>query len=174
MRQPTGKPLLSKRQRQRPTANRADCNRLRDILSRLPPNFGKHSGKKQPLEKLAEANKTGPTLAWETQNNYLRMADNLFGWMVKERLIADNPATGISPLRRREAAEMQRLPFNNEELKSIFSMPVYTGCIDDEHGFAKAGTHVIRRSRYWVPASEPARDRYRLSVVQHHAPQSGF
>jgi integrase len=131
--------------------NRADCNRLRDILSWLPPNFGKHSGKKRPLEKIADANKTGPTLAWETQNGYLRMADNLFGWMLKERLIPDNPASGIGPLRRREAAEMQRLPFTRDELQSIFSMPVYTGCVDDELGFARAGANVIRRSRYWVP-----------------------
>jgi integrase len=131
--------------------NRADCNRLRNTLSRLPPNFGKRSGKKQPLEKIADANKTGPTLAWETQNSYLRMADNLFGWMLKERLITDNPASGIGPLRRREAAEMQRLPFNIDELQSIFATPVYTGCVDDELGFARAGTKVIRRSRYWVP-----------------------
>ena len=130
---------------------RADCNQLRDTLSRLPPNFGKRATGKRTLEQIAASNKIGNTLAWETQNNYLRMADNLFGWMVKERLIPDNPASGINPLRRREAPETQRLPFNQGELQSIFSTPLYTGCVDDEHGFSRAGPNVVRRSRYWVP-----------------------
>ena len=130
---------------------RADCNQLRDTLSRLPPNFGKKATGKRTLEQIAASNKIGNTLAWETQNNYLRMADNLFGWMVKERLIPDNPASGINPLRRREAPETQRLPFNRGELQSIFSSPLYTGCVDDEHGFSRVGPNIVRRSRYWVP-----------------------
>lgn len=130
---------------------RADCNQLRDTLSRLPPNFGKRATGKRTLEQIAASNKTGATLAWETQNNYLRMADNLFGWMVKERLIPDNPASGISPLRRRAAPETQRLPFNPGELQSIFSAPLYTGCVDDEHRFSRVGPNIVRRSRYWVP-----------------------
>lgn len=130
---------------------RADCTQLRDTLSRLPPNFGKKMGGRRTLEQIAASNKTGTTLAWETQNNYLRMADNLFGWMVKERLIPDNPASGINPLRRREAPETQRLPFKTGELQSIFATPLYTGCVDDEHGFSKVGPNIVRRSRYWVP-----------------------
>jgi integrase len=34
----------------------------------------------------------------------------------------------------------------------IFSSPIYTGCVDDERGFAKPlSGNVIKRSRFWLP-----------------------
>lgn len=131
--------------------SRSDCNEFRSVLSKVAPNFGKQITKRVSMRSLAEANKSERQLAWETQNSYLRMADDLFGWLVKERLIGDNPAIGIIPLRKREAAETQRLPFDATELEAIFNAPIYTGCVDDENGFAKPGPNIIKRSRYWVP-----------------------
>lgn len=131
---------------------RADCTRFRDTLAKLPPNFTKkQKGRARSLAKIAEANADGRTLAWETQNNYLKMMDDLMGWAVKERLVPDNVAHDIPPLKKREAAENQRLPFLSDELASIFAQPIFTGCLDDERGYAKPGPNVIRRSRYWLP-----------------------
>lgn len=129
---------------------RADCNRFRDALAKLPPNFGKTRGRRS-LDQLALANRTGRTLSWETQNNYLRMLEELFRWAVRERLIGDNVAEAVAPLSKRSPAEDQRQPFSADELKIIFTAPLYTGCQDDERRFAAEGPNIIRRSRYWLP-----------------------
>lgn len=130
--------------------SRTDCNRFRDCLSKLPPNFGKTRGRRS-LDQLASSNRTGRTLSWETQNNYLRMLEELLRWAVRERLIGDNVAEAVGPLTKRSSAEDQRLPFSASELKTIFAAPLYTGCQDDERRFATPGPNVIRRSRYWLP-----------------------
>ena len=46
---------------------------------------------------------------------------------------------------------MAKLPFELSELRRLFHRPIYTGCQNDESGFAKPGPHIIRRSRYWAP-----------------------
>lgn len=100
---------------------RAECNGYRDHLAQLSPNFGK-GRPKRPLSKFVGQNP--PVLSWETQNNYLRMLSDLMGWAVREQLIGINPAEHIKPLRKREAAEDQRQPFNVEELNVMFVQPV--------------------------------------------------
>ena len=130
---------------------RAECNRFRDTISQLPPNFVKSAQKSLALERIAQSNKSGVTLAWDTQKSYLKMLSDLLEWAKRERLVYDNVADGLVPQKRREAAETTRLPFNAAELTAIFSAPLFTGCIDDEHGFAKPGLNIIKRSRYWLP-----------------------
>ena len=131
------------------TLQRADCTRFRDMLAKLPPNFGKLAPGKS-LDVIASLH-AGRTLARETQSAYLKMLEQLLGWAVSERLVPDNVAAGLSPLKRREAAEEQRLPFTSDELTRIFTAPLYTGCMDDERRFNKVGANVVKRSRYWLP-----------------------
>lgn len=45
----------------------------------------------------------------------------------------------------------RRLPFDANDLIRIFSAPLYTGCVNDERGYAKFGIERPRRARYWVP-----------------------
>ncbi|MCH8614869.1 hypothetical protein LZ016_01945 [Sphingomonas sp. SM33] len=130
--------------------SRSDCNRFRDTLAKLPPNFSKTRGSRS-LEQLARSNKSGRTLSWETQNNYLRMLEDLLRWCVRERMVADNVGEDVAPLVKRPIGEDQRLPFASKELKAIFSSPLYRGCEDDGRRFAIRGPNIIRRSRYWVP-----------------------
>ncbi len=46
---------------------------------------------------------------------------------------------------------MAKLPFEDDELRRIFNRPIYTGCKDDQNGFAKPGPNIVRRSRHWAP-----------------------
>lgn len=131
--------------------NRSDCNGFRDVLAKLPPNFGKGERGKRSMVKIAEANRSGRTLAWETQSTYLKMLSDLMAWALRERLIGDNVAEQISPLKVRKPAETQRLSFSKDELRAMFSAPLFTGCVDDERRFSKRGTNLVRRSRYWLP-----------------------
>jgi integrase len=130
--------------------DRSACNQFRDLLAKLPPNFTKKRRPDQTLARVAEANKSR-TLAWETQNNYLAALSNLLEWCVRERLVQDNAAKGILPFAKRDRSQKSRVPFTSEELAKIFWQPLFTGCKDDERGFAIVGSKVVRRSRYWLP-----------------------
>jgi len=129
---------------------RPDCLRFRDVLAKLPPNFSK-SYPRLSVEEIVAKNEGGATLAWETQNNYLTMLVKMLAWAKGERLVSDNVAENIKPRVPSSTGQRKRLPFKTDELSRIFSAPIYTGCKDDEHGHAKPGPHIIRRSRYWLP-----------------------
>jgi len=65
--------------------------------------------------------------------------------------VAHVASDGLQPMAVQLTASEQRRPFTPAELTSIFSAPLYTGCIDDEKNYAKPGAKVIRRARFWVP-----------------------
>lgn len=50
-------------------------------------------------------------------------------------------------MRRRD----KRRPFSVAQLQRIFSAPIYTGCEDDEQGYARPGPHRPKRARFWIP-----------------------
>ena len=61
-----------------------------------------------------------------------------------------NPAEGLAIPDDRNERDL-RSPFTVEQLKAIFSAPLYTGCKDDEEGYGIPGPNIIRRGRFWVP-----------------------
>ena len=97
--------------------------------------------------KMAKAKKLTSTLNAASVNGYMTKLRTLFNFAVNEGWIDRNPARGlrvVDPVRRRD----KRLPFSNEQLRSIFNAPLYTGCTDDWHGFAQPGPEHPRRGRF--------------------------
>jgi integrase len=45
----------------------------------------------------------------------------------------------------------KRRPFSTDQLQRIFSAPIFTGCEDDEQGYARPGPNRPRRARFWIP-----------------------
>jgi integrase len=83
-------------------------------------------------------------------NAYLNKLGGMFNWAVKEELLDRNPAQGLrvpDPTARRD----KRLPFTTAQLRAIFAAPLYTGCRDDEQGYAMAGPNRPRKARFWIP-----------------------
>ncbi|KAB1067910.1 site-specific integrase [Methylobacterium planeticum] len=130
---------------------RQDCERVRDTLVRLPSN----ARKKFPDVPLLQAVELGAaegaaTLSPGTVNNYLNNLAALFNWGVETWRIERNPAKGLSvhdPVAARD--KRQALPV--EILPALFNAPLYTGCQNDEAGYATPGPHRPRRGRFWVP-----------------------
>ena len=130
---------------------RADCERIRDVLRRLPSN----ARKKYPGVPLATAVELGakdgaPTLSAGTVNAYLENLSSLFKWGVTSWRVQRNPAEGLS-IHDPISARAKRRPIPLEALPAIFSAPLYTGCQNDEGGYAKKGSERPRRGRFWVP-----------------------
>lgn len=128
---------------------RDHARRVRELFRALPPNATKRfPGKALVVAAEIAVEKGLPPLNTQTVNSHLTKMATLFNWAVREEWIAKNPATGLLI---EENAKTVREPFSPAQLKSIFSAPLYTGCQNDEAGYAKPGPLRPRRARFWVP-----------------------
>lgn len=116
----------------------------------------KHAHKRYPglpLAHVVEATKDDPAIERINAahiNGYLNKFAGALNWAEQEGLISRNPAKGLripDPVRRRD----KRRPFSTAQLQRIFSAPIYTGCEDDEQGYARPGPNHPRRARFWIP-----------------------
>ena len=133
--------------------DREDLVGFRDTLAMLPPNVTKKFGPEANLKQIASENTEakGIVLNRETQSTYLRLANRLFEFAKGRRHVAHNDAANLRPKGKATLAQARRRPFTSEQLQAIFDAPIYTGCLNDERGYAKSGPNSPRRSRFWVP-----------------------
>lgn len=128
-----------------------DCREFRDKLTQLPSN----AKKKYPhltLMQAIEACTKGSTeaLSATSVNGHMKNLSAIFNFAVREQLLDTNPANHIPQLKVKRNKK-GRVPFNHDELKKLFSTPIYTGCKDDEHSYNVPGENKPRRHRFWVP-----------------------
>lgn len=132
--------------------SREDCRRVREVLCDLPPNATKRfphmtieqasrHAKDEGLERLS------PT----TIKLYLGHLSAIFGYAAREGYITANPAANLPAPKHKTRKKDRRAPFALAQLKAMFNAPLYTGCQDDEAGYAKKGSNKPRRGRFWVP-----------------------
>lgn len=131
--------------------HRMDCEGIRSVIMRLPKNATQRFPKLslEDAAKVADAEKL-ERIGVAAVNNYLHNLSALFKWGVKNWRVVRNPAEGLALPDDRDQRDL-RQPFTIDQLKAIFNAPLYTGCQDDEEGYAKPGPNVIRRGRFWVP-----------------------
>jgi integrase len=105
-------------------------------------------------EAIAEANRRGDVerLNPKTLENYFNNIVTILNFAVEKRLTSHNPARGrwLRQSFKRQAPSRKTL-FTTEELNKLFRAALYTGCKDDETGYALAGPNHPRRGRFWVP-----------------------
>ncbi len=131
---------------------RAQCRDLIEVLRWLPRNSSKLFPGLSPVEVAAKDKASARTdlISPSNLNTYLNKLCGVFNWAVKEELIDRNPTQGLKvpdPTLRRD----KRLPFSTAQLRAIFAAPLYTGCQDDRHGYAKPGLNHPRNGRFWIP-----------------------
>jgi integrase len=131
---------------------RDDCRRLKDVLVDLTPNYTKREGTRgKSMEEAARiARELGlPRLQAQSINSYLNNLAALFNFAAAEDFIAKSPATKLQVPSDNKGKPKH--PFSLEQLRAIFSAPLYTGCVDDAGGYGIAGPRHPRRGRFWVP-----------------------
>lgn len=122
---------------------------FRDLLQNLPPNFAKQSSlKSMSLVQLAKANK-GKTLTAKTADKYLGFVHAFLKWCVDEDHLSANPSSGVK-IEVKESAKDARYPFNEKQLKQIFTSPQYIGHLSPSTRH-KPGKYLIKDSLYWAP-----------------------
>jgi integrase len=137
------------------TLTGAQCRAFRDLIARLPPNLTKRFREDMSLVELADANEKqgGSVMSYATQEVYLRLFNNLLAFAKSDGLIVANPfPPDLGPRGKRGAREKARNGYSDDQLRAIFTSPLYTGCFDDERWFSRpVPGNVIRRSRFWLP-----------------------
>ena len=86
-----------------------------------------------------------------TANSYLNAFSGLMKYAEDEHFIERSSAKGLRLASDGIRAKDRRLPFSIEDLRAIFSAPLFTGCLNDERGYSVPGPNLPRRSRFWVP-----------------------
>lgn len=128
---------------------REDCKAFRATVQALPPNAAKRFPGRTLVEvaglNLPASDRLHPT----TVNHYVHGLSALLNYAHNEGWVTQNPGKGlaIKGVKKRH----RRDPFTSAELTKIFRAPLYTGCLDDQNGYAKPGPNRPRRGRFWIP-----------------------
>ena len=133
--------------------NQDTMEKLCDMLRKVPLN----SAQRYPRMKLPQAIEAADKardvrrLNKRTQQNYFTVLKGIFNFAVEKRMMTENPAKDRW-LKESLGKPVNKIKtqFSIEELNRIFHAPLFTGCVDDERGYAKTGPNTPRRGRFWV------------------------
>ncbi|WP_206366625.1 site-specific integrase, partial [Sphingobium sp. MP9-4] len=130
---------------------RETCRDLFETLRWLPVNFSKIYGDISARDAAA-LGKSDPqirTINPTNINAYMARFGSLLNWAVAEEYISRNPSKGLQ-LAETVHPQDRRRPFSIDQLRRIFSAPVYAGCKDEQGGYAVPGPTIATGARYWV------------------------
>jgi integrase len=131
---------------------RAEIGGLRMLLGKLPPNFTKRFPGRSLEEIAADSERLSlRTLNTGTINQkYLALFEAFFQWCIACGYMTENPALGVRVTTTSTVSPTGRGTFKLEELKTIFSAPIFVGCRSESRIYQPGSCH-IRDYRYWLP-----------------------
>ncbi|NMW33021.1 site-specific integrase [Altererythrobacter sp. RZ02] len=130
---------------------RAACREFLETLRFLPKNASRSFPDLTPKQASDYARSTGyeNVISPSNANIYINKVCVVLNWAVREGYLERNHLKGLrlaDPIARVD----KRLPFSHLQLEAMFNAPLFTGCQDDELGYAKAGGKRPRGTRFWV------------------------
>ena len=125
-----------------------DGRRFKAVVRGLPAKSAQRYPDKN-LQELVELNDPRKRSV-KTINDYLGEMGTFFRWAIRNGYYEGaNPLDGLKMSQRSNAIN-ERKPFSPEQLKKLFSSPLYKGCKSTGRRFEK-GEHVFKDAKYWVP-----------------------
>jgi len=98
------------------------------------------------IEKNRSVGRT--TIVNKTLNKYLSALGGFCRWLRSHGYISENPVDGMQIAL--DKSKKKVFPYSTEQLKDIFSSPLYTGCFSEKK-MHEPGDLRIRDHRYWLP-----------------------
>ncbi|MEP2724118.1 site-specific integrase [Roseibium sp.] len=131
---------------------RTDVRELVEVLRSLPRNSAKIFPKLSFREAAERARSDAniKRISTANANAYLGNFCTFLNWAVSEEVIGRNPARGLR-LPDEVARRDRRHPFSPQQLKLIFSAPLYSGCVDGNRGWDTPDLDRPKNARFWVP-----------------------
>lgn len=138
--------------------SREHCEEIAALFIRTPQYATRHY-KGMTIREAAEAyeKQHGASAArYDAVQDNLRELRVLLDEAVDREWLDKNSCARVRITKPKDVTPFAALddgyePCTASELTAIFAAPLYTGCKDDGHGVNKAGPHVIRKARFWVP-----------------------
>ena len=130
---------------------KGDIRSFKDTVARLPASSAVKYRGLTVLEVLAEVG-DDPTvirLAGPSVNKLLTALGSVFSWAVDNGYAEVNPTTKVR-VRVRAAQTPTRLPYSGDDLRTIFSWPIFTGAASKARRKAP-GPNVYRHAHFWLP-----------------------
>lgn len=123
---------------------------FRKTLDRTPAN----RKKLYPKLTLEQAQEKGvsegrPTLSPTTQSQYIRTLRDVLAVAVRKKLIHNNPAADVKPLKKNKIGLAEkRLPWHDEQITAFFTGKFYQSCAP---GAVKPYNNTDKGWRFWLP-----------------------
>ena len=131
---------------------REDVNRVRDTIVALPMYYPSRFKGMSMAQAIRHADEHGlPRRNVTAINPHLIWVTTIFRWAETQWLLDRNPAVRLAIRPNQSTAKFARKPFSIDDLNTIFSAPIYSGCADDWRKFKQAGLNKPRRERFWMP-----------------------
>ncbi|WP_181182694.1 site-specific integrase [Mesorhizobium sp. B3-1-9] len=138
---------------------RDDARKVADFLPRIPSHATQHHKGCSLTDAAAQHEEaTGaPANRWTEAQKHLQVIKFVFDFALNEQWLTSNPWLGIAisiPREQRKkhlSKEATYQTFSIVELNRLFALPLFNGCVDDQHGCHKPGPNIIKRHRYWAP-----------------------
>ena len=132
--------------------NRATCRDFMETLRFIPKNASKRYPQLTPREVAARARAEcwSDLISPANVNIYLNKVSVVLNWAVQEEFLEKNHMRGLR-LADPVAKQDKRQPFTDEQLRRIFTAPLYRGCKNDASGYAKPGDVRPKGTRFWIP-----------------------
>ena len=124
--------------------------RVRSVIAQLPSNRTKFYPKLSIEKAIQQGKKDGrATMAFITQTDYLRTFKDILDLGCLKRVLPNNPAASLQPLKKDQVAlDKKRLPFSDEQVRSVLTSPFYHQC---SPGASKPYSKPDRDWRFWLP-----------------------
>lgn len=138
---------------------RDDARKVSDFLPRIPSHATQHHKGCSLVDAAArhEAATGAPANRWTEAQKHLQVIKFAFDFALNEQWLTSNPWLGmVVPVPREQrkkhlSKEATYQTFSIDELNRLFALPLFNGCVNDEHGCHKPGPNIVKRHRYWAP-----------------------
>ena len=123
-----------------------------ETLRFLPKSASKRYPNLTPREAAERAGAEGwsDLISPANINIYLNKVCVVLNWAVREEFLTKNHMRGLR-LADPVAKQDKRHPFSDEQLRQMFTAPLYRGCKNDGNGYTTPGDARPKGTRFWIP-----------------------
>ncbi|CAO3429453.1 hypothetical protein [Azospirillum doebereinerae] len=129
---------------------KAQVVEFKSILFQMPRYLTGPQKKMSLREVVAGTPPDATRLSVASIRKSISILQTIFEWGVKNGIMDTNPVKGAVPAKAKRTAGPARLFFSDEDIKLIFTSPIWAGCESDAK-YWEPGTHLVQDERRWLP-----------------------
>ncbi|MCL4678884.1 MAG: site-specific integrase [Alphaproteobacteria bacterium] len=143
--------ILGENKDMRSISKQPDGVLLERAILKFPANYTRdYQAKGESVMGLIESGKNYKKMGPRTIMSYWIHFNEFFAWAADREFIQKNPIANITP-NVSIPKKTSRTPFSNEQLKTLFSSPIYTGRKNRGRKLWDTGHLILKDGQFWLP-----------------------